>query len=92
MPQTITKTSRDIAGAITSSRGMMEFHIDPESPAHIPEFNQDKTYLFLSRIRWSVGARGEGGHVNGPRAGREHVWRRRCMGEGGGHSGVNHGR
>ncbi len=35
-----------IAGAITSSRGMMEFHIDPESPAHKPEFNQDKTYVF----------------------------------------------
>ncbi len=35
-----------IAGAVTSSRGMMEFHIDPESPAHKPEFNQDKTYVF----------------------------------------------
>ena len=35
-----------IAGAIASSRGMMEFHIDPESPAHIPAFNQDKTYVF----------------------------------------------
>ncbi len=35
-----------IAGAITSSRGMMEFHIDPESPSHKPEFNQDKTYVF----------------------------------------------
>lgn len=39
------KTGR-IPGAIASSRGMMEFHIDPESPAHKPEFNQDKTYVF----------------------------------------------
>lgn len=35
-----------IAGAVASSRGMMEFHIDPESPAHKPEFDQDKTYVF----------------------------------------------
>jgi rhodanese-related sulfurtransferase len=35
-----------IAGAVASSRGMMEFHIDPESPAHKSEFNQDKTYVF----------------------------------------------
>jgi len=35
-----------IAGAVASSRGMMEFHIDPESPAHKPEFNQDKAYVF----------------------------------------------
>lgn len=35
-----------IRGAVASSRGMMEFHIDPESPAHKPEFNQDKTYIF----------------------------------------------
>lgn len=35
-----------IPGAIASSRGMMEFHIDPASPAHKPEFNQDKTYVF----------------------------------------------
>lgn len=35
-----------IAGAVASSRGMLEFHIDPESPAHIPAFNQDKTYVF----------------------------------------------
>ena len=39
------KTGR-IPGAIASSRGMMEFHLDPESPAHKPEFNQDKTYVF----------------------------------------------
>ena len=35
-----------IAGAVASSRGMMEFHIDPQSPAHKPEFNQEKTYVF----------------------------------------------
>ena len=35
-----------IPGAVASSRGMMEFHIDPESPAHKPEFSQDKTYVF----------------------------------------------
>ena len=39
------KTGR-IPGAVPSSRGMMEFHIDPESPAHNPAFNQDKTYVF----------------------------------------------
>lgn len=35
-----------VPGAVASSRGMMEFHIDPESPAHKPEFDQDKTYVF----------------------------------------------
>ena len=35
-----------ITGAVASSRGMMEFHIDPESPAHKPEFNLDKTLVF----------------------------------------------
>ena len=35
-----------IPGAVVSSRGLMEFHIDPGSPAHIPAFNQDKTYIF----------------------------------------------
>ena len=35
-----------IPGAVASSRGMMEFHIDPECPAHKPEFNEDKTYVF----------------------------------------------
>lgn len=38
--------TRVIPGAIASSRGMMEFHIDPESPAHKPEFDQNKTYVF----------------------------------------------
>lgn len=35
-----------IPGAVASSRGMLEFHIDQESAAHKPEFNQDKTYVF----------------------------------------------
>ena len=35
-----------IPGAVASSRGMLEFHIDPGSPAHKPELNQDKTYVF----------------------------------------------
>lgn len=35
-----------ILGAIASSRGMMEFHIDPKSPVHKAELNQDKTYVF----------------------------------------------
>lgn len=35
-----------IAGAVSSSRGMIEFHIDPKCPAHKPEFNQKKTYIF----------------------------------------------
>ncbi|MEI4235170.1 rhodanese-like domain-containing protein [Roseovarius sp. D22-M7] len=35
-----------IPGAVASSRGMLEFHIDPESPAHKSEFNEDKTYVF----------------------------------------------
>ena len=35
-----------IPGAVASSRGMIEFHIDPKSPAYKPELNQDKTYVF----------------------------------------------
>ena len=41
-----------IPGAVASSRGMMEFHIDPDSPAHKPEFNQDKTYVFYCASAW----------------------------------------
>ncbi|KMW58651.1 rhodanese domain protein [Candidatus Rhodobacter oscarellae] len=44
-PDEQEKTGR-IPGAVASSRGMMEFHLDPESPAHKPQFNQDKTYVF----------------------------------------------
>ena len=35
-----------IPGAILSSRGMIEFHIDPDSPLHKSEFVQEKTYIF----------------------------------------------
>ena len=35
-----------IPGAILSSRGMIEFHIDPDSPLHKSEFAQEKTYVF----------------------------------------------
>ena len=40
-----TKTG-GITGAVASSRGMLEFHLDPESPAHIQALNQAKTYIF----------------------------------------------
>ena len=32
-------------GALPVSRGMLEFHADPESPAHDPAFQNDKTVL-----------------------------------------------
>lgn len=35
-----------IPGAILSSRGMIEFHIDPDSPLHKSEFAQEITYIF----------------------------------------------
>ena len=35
-----------IPGAVPSSRGMIEFHIDPENPRHNPIFGQDKTFVF----------------------------------------------
>ena len=35
-----------ISGALPSSRGMLEYHIDPESPAHKPELADDKTFIF----------------------------------------------
>ncbi|MGB7241690.1 MAG: rhodanese-like domain-containing protein [Sulfitobacter sp.] len=43
--QELAKT-RMIPGAVASSRGMMEFHIDPESPAHKSTFTQGKIYVF----------------------------------------------
>lgn len=36
----------EIPGAIHASRGMLEFHIDPESPYFIEEFGADKEFLF----------------------------------------------
>ena len=35
-----------ISGAVISSRGLLEFHIDPESPVHKPELANDKTFIF----------------------------------------------
>ncbi|GLR06770.1 rhodanese-like domain-containing protein [Vibrio hyugaensis] len=35
-----------IPGAFTCPRGMLEFLIDPECPAHNKVFAQDKTYVF----------------------------------------------
>jgi len=35
-----------IPGATWCGRGMIEFAIDPASPAHNKVFNQDKTYVF----------------------------------------------
>ena len=40
------ETTGTIPGALVSSRGMLEFHIDPDSPAHKPEFAADKTFVF----------------------------------------------
>lgn len=44
-PDEQARTGR-IPGAVASSRGMMEFHLDPASAAHKPALNQDKTYVF----------------------------------------------
>jgi rhodanese-related sulfurtransferase len=34
-----------LQGAVNVSRGMLEFRADPESPAHDPAFQKDKTVL-----------------------------------------------
>ena len=39
-----------IPGSTLSSRGMIEFHIDPDSPLHKSDFAQEKTYIFLLRV------------------------------------------
>ena len=39
-----------IPGATLSSRGMIEFHIDPDSPLHKADFAQEKTYILGIRI------------------------------------------
>jgi rhodanese-related sulfurtransferase len=36
------ETEGAIPGSIHASRGMLEFHADPESPAHIVSFDPDK--------------------------------------------------
>jgi rhodanese-related sulfurtransferase len=43
-----------IPGAIHASRGMLEFHIDPESPFFMREFGENKEYVF----HCAIGARG----------------------------------
>lgn len=43
-----------IPGAIHASRGMLEFHLDPESPAFMGAFGEDKEFIF----HCAVGARG----------------------------------
>ena len=39
-----------IPGAVASSRGMMGFHIDPESPVHKPGFDRDASYVFYCAV------------------------------------------
>jgi len=41
-----------IPGAFSCPRGMLEFWIDPDSPYHKPEFNQDKTFVFYCASAW----------------------------------------
>lgn len=43
-------TKGTIPGAIHASRGMLEFHIDPESPYHIEEFVSGKELLFYCAV------------------------------------------
>lgn len=35
-----------ISGAVKSSRGLLEYHIDPDSPSHKPALAGDKTFIF----------------------------------------------
>ncbi len=35
-----------INGAVVSSRGLLEFHIDPDSPAHKPELASNRPLFF----------------------------------------------
>ena len=35
-----------ISGAVKSSRGLLEYHIDLDSPSHKPELADDKTFIF----------------------------------------------
>ncbi|WP_228842308.1 rhodanese-like domain-containing protein [Halococcus agarilyticus] len=39
-----------IPGSIHASRGMLEFHIDPESPYHIEEFVSGSELLFYCAV------------------------------------------
>lgn len=44
----ITELKREgkIPGAFLCPRGVLEFWVDPESPSHKKEFNQNKKYVF----------------------------------------------
>lgn len=35
-----------VPNAVCAPRGMLEFYVDPESPAHRDEFAQDKKFIF----------------------------------------------
>ncbi len=35
-----------VPGSVHASRGMLEFHVDPESPAHHPELSSGKRIIF----------------------------------------------
>lgn len=39
-----------IPGAVNASRGMLEFHVDPESPFHMEEFDRDAEYVFFCTL------------------------------------------
>ncbi|WP_435333525.1 rhodanese-like domain-containing protein [Haloarchaeobius sp. TZWWS8] len=40
----------EIPGALHASRGMLEFHIDPESPYFVPGFGADAEFVFVSGV------------------------------------------
>jgi rhodanese-related sulfurtransferase len=42
---TEVRASGKLRGAVAVSRGLLEFRADPESPAHDPAFQRDKTVL-----------------------------------------------
>ena len=54
-----------ISGAVISSRGLLEFHIDPDSPAHKPELASDKTFIFYCACRWPIRPCRQGGCRDG---------------------------
>ena len=60
-----------IRGAVASSRGMMEFHIDPESPCPQTRIQSGQNVHFLLCIRWAIGSSRAGRHGNGAFPGRK---------------------
>lgn len=36
-----------IGGSVHASRGLLEFYVDPESPLHKAEFDEDKQFIFF---------------------------------------------